>query len=284
MKRQKTFFRFFFFVAGMFPLGVRSQVAEQKKPDGSANDRVETSSVNLKTSADAKLEASLRATDSTFLLTLAGSGVGTGTIDVNDEAVLVLDNDSAVHVKSIAFQGFESKDFINVYKHDYAISQKSLEALSRHNLRMVRKYTLSQFKDIYLDQQSTGNLRALSANFLQQLDRVHLLSPKPVSVMPAFPGGKDVFLSFLNRNLKVKPPFAEAQKEASVQFLVDADGSVSNIKIVQSAGAPYDEELLRILKRMPKWKPALDEGREVGIVVSQPLKFVRQDSIVRIQF
>lgn len=285
MKRQPQFLKFLLSIIGLLPLALAAQIAQQAKADLTVNKvHLESYTVNLKTAADVRLDASLHAADTGFLITLMGSGIGTGTVDAADEAIFVLDNDSTVKVKSIGFQGIESKNFVNSYKHDYAISQEVLETLSRHNLRRVRKYALTEYKDIYLDEPSSGNLKALCVYFLQELDKVHLLKPKRPSAMPAFPGGKEVFLSFLNRNLKLPSLFAESRRDASVQFQVGADGSVSNIRMVLSAGAPYDDELLRILKRMPRWKPALEDGKEVPAVVVQPLVLYKQDSATQIQF
>lgn len=285
MKRQQRVLKFFLRVTSLLPLAVAAQTAQLPKVEGTgAKTHIESNVVNLKTAADAKMDASLRATDSVLLLTLAGSGVGTATVDVNDEAIFILDNDSTVKAKSIGFQGIESKDFVNTYKHAYVVSREALETLSRHNLRRVRKYAMTEYKDIYLDEPSAGNLRTLCASFLQALNKLRPPKPKMPSAMPAFPGGKDVFLAFLNRNLKLQSSSGESRKVASVQFLVSADGSVSNIQIRQSAGAPYDDELLRILKRMPKWKPAIEDGKQVQAVVVQQIVFYPQGGAIRIQF
>lgn len=99
---------------------------------------------------------------------------------------------------------------------------------------------------------------------------------------PAFPGGHEVWMSFLNRNLK--PPAALTageKKTVVVQFLVSADGAPNNFKIMQSAGAPFDEEALRVLKRMPKWKAGIENGRPTEAMVTQPITFFRTDTSKR---
>jgi TonB family protein len=281
--RREQVSKFFLVMTGLLPFMLSAQSPQQTKLTEAGNKTlIESGTVNLKTGADAKMDASLRTADTLLLLTLSGSGVGTATIDASDEVVFVLDNDSSVTVKSTGFQGIESKDFVNSYRHDYAISRDALETLSRHNLRRVRKYAMTEHKDIYLDEKSAGNLRGLCASFLEELYRLRPLMVS--SAAPAFPGGKEVFLAFLKRNLKLQSAAVEGPKQALVQFLVGADGSVSNIQILQSAGALYDAELLRILKRMPKWKPAVAGGRGVEAVVVQQVSFVPQGATVGVQF
>lgn len=91
---------------------------------------------------------------------------------------------------------------------------------------------------------------------------------------PAFPGGQNVWIDFLNRNIKTPPGLINGEKKIVVaQFLVGADGSVSNFQITQSAGSSFDEEVLRVLQRMPKWKAALENGRPADAVVTQSITF-----------
>ncbi len=94
------------------------------------------------------------------------------------------------------------------------------------------------------------------------------------AIAPGFPGGYPVWMDFLARNLK--PP-AElgigAKKTVVVQFLVKADGSIQNIQVVESAGPQFDNEVLRVLARMPRWKAAIENGKAVDAIVTQPVTF-----------
>ena len=94
------------------------------------------------------------------------------------------------------------------------------------------------------------------------------------AIAPGFPGGYTVWMDFLARNLK--PP-AElsvgAKKTVVVQFLVKADGSIQNIQVVESAGPQFDNEVLRVLARMPRWKAAVENGKPVDAIVTQPVTF-----------
>ncbi len=67
-------------------------------------------------------------------------------------------------------------------------------------------------------------------------------------------------------------------KIAVVQFLVKADGSINDLQIKESAGLAFDNEAIRVLKRMPKWKPASEKGKAVDAIVTQPVIFYRTTS------
>lgn len=92
---------------------------------------------------------------------------------------------------------------------------------------------------------------------------------------PEFPGGKEAWLKFLRKNL-VAPEELETGETKSVQirFVVATDGSVTGFEIVQSAGRDFDNEVIRVLKKMPKWKPAIQNGQLVTRSYTQPVTFI----------
>ena len=251
----------------------------------SAQKIVQTPAGVLKETADTKMDASLFAEGSLFFLQLAGWGVGANTINTNEMAILLLDNDSTITVQAPTIQGFEENNAAKTYQHRYAIRQQDLETLQRHTVKGLRKYSVLGFDDIAVGAAEGESFRSLCHFFLEELDKAHLLKPKPVPTAPSFPGGKDVLLSFLNRNLKALPFLKEGeQRTAIVAFQVKTDGSVANLLLKQSAGAAYDNELLRVFKRMPLWKPALLEGQRVEFIVLQPVNFYQQNTAVKVRF
>jgi TonB family protein len=103
---------------------------------------------------------------------------------------------------------------------------------------------------------------------------------EPKGIAPAFPGGAEAWSAFLRRDLYPPATLGEGEaRETLVQFLVAKDGSVSDFKILQSAGEEFDKELLRVLKRTPKWKPAIENGRPVAATVTQRVVFVHRDMV-----
>lgn len=97
----------------------------------------------------------------------------------------------------------------------------------------------------------------------------------PVEQNPEFPGGAAAWLNFLNKNLHT-PDVLEAneKKMVVIRFLVDADGVVTGFEVVRSGGNIFDEEVIRVLKKMPKWKPAIQNGHAVAVSFTQPVTFV----------
>jgi len=95
---------------------------------------------------------------------------------------------------------------------------------------------------------------------------------------PSFPGGPAAWLKFLQRSL-LSPEDIEPGKriEVYVRFWVDIDGSVSKAEIIKSGGNVFDKEVLRVLKKMPKWEPALQAGRPIAVAYQQPVIFIGEE-------
>jgi protein TonB len=95
---------------------------------------------------------------------------------------------------------------------------------------------------------------------------------------PQFPGGMAAWSAFLNRNLQAPEELEPGEKRiVNIRFHVDADGTVTNFQIVQSGGAAFDNEVIRVLRKMPKWMPAIQGGRPIAISFTQPVAFVSQE-------
>lgn len=94
----------------------------------------------------------------------------------------------------------------------------------------------------------------------------------PSYIAPEFPGGLSAWMYFLNRHLQVPESLGGGEKKSLiVRFLVGTDGSVSGLEVVTSAGAAFDSEVIRVLKKMPRWKPALQNGQPVARTFTQPV-------------
>ncbi len=96
-----------------------------------------------------------------------------------------------------------------------------------------------------------------------------------VEEMPEFPGGQNAMYSFLSKNL-VYPKKAienDISGKVYVQFVVRKDGALDNIKISKGLGYGCDEEVIRVLKLMPKWKPGKSNGKPVATQFTLPVAF-----------
>jgi periplasmic protein TonB len=93
-----------------------------------------------------------------------------------------------------------------------------------------------------------------------------------------FPGGDKAWMKFLTNNLNGQVPLdheAPAGKYTVwIQFIVDKEGSVSDLKALTNNGYGMEEEAMRVLRKVPKWQPALQNGRNVKAYRKQPITFV----------
>ena len=97
-------------------------------------------------------------------------------------------------------------------------------------------------------------------------------------VMPEFPGGEQAMMQFVADN--VKYPQDAIDKEISgrvlVSFVVEKDGSIGDVKVVKGIGGGCDEEAVRVVNAMPKWKPGMDKGKPVRVSYMMPFTFKLQ--------
>ena len=96
-----------------------------------------------------------------------------------------------------------------------------------------------------------------------------------VEKMPAFPGGEQGLLDFIGTNVRYPE---EAKKQGIsgkvfVGFVVETDGSVSNVKVLQGIGGGCDEEAVRVVKMMPNWIPGEASGEKVRVMYMIPINF-----------
>jgi protein TonB len=92
-------------------------------------------------------------------------------------------------------------------------------------------------------------------------------------VMPVFPGGNEAFRKFMLRNLREPTDLEEGEKiVVIIKFIVEADGSIENAEVLKSGGR-FDEEVLRVVKKMPKWKPGVKNGKYVSVYFNLPVTF-----------
>ena len=92
---------------------------------------------------------------------------------------------------------------------------------------------------------------------------------------PEFPGGMEALYRYLASNIKYP---REAKNEmiqgtVYVSFVIEKDGSVSNIKVLRNIGGGCGEEAVRVVQAMPKWKPARQRGKRVRAQYTLPIKF-----------
>ena len=96
-----------------------------------------------------------------------------------------------------------------------------------------------------------------------------------VEQMPSFPGGDAALMQYLSKNIKY-PPVAEEmgiQGRVICTFVVERDGSVSDIRIKRSVDPSLDKEAMRVVSAMPKWIPGRQNGQMVRVKYTLPVTF-----------
>ncbi len=98
-----------------------------------------------------------------------------------------------------------------------------------------------------------------------------------VEEMPGFQdGGQDAFRDYISKNLRYPETARENNIEGRVfvQFMVKADGSVDEAKILRGVDPDLDEEALRVVRSSPKWTPGRQRGQAVNVAFTFPINFV----------
>ena len=97
-----------------------------------------------------------------------------------------------------------------------------------------------------------------------------------VEQMPSFPGGPAELMKWLSSHVQYPAIAIESciQGTVIVAFIVEPDGSVSNVEIVRSVDTDLDQEALRVVRQMPKWKAGKQDGSTVRVKFHLPIKFM----------
>jgi protein TonB len=95
---------------------------------------------------------------------------------------------------------------------------------------------------------------------------------------PNFPGGEAAFANYLGKNIHY-PAIAKennVQGKVFLSFVVERDGSLTDIRVVRGIGSGCDDEAVRVLKASPKWRPGIQNGRPVRVAYTIPISFTLQ--------
>lgn len=96
-----------------------------------------------------------------------------------------------------------------------------------------------------------------------------------LDTMPEFPGGEEALLDYLSSNIKypLDAVKANAQGKVIASFIVEKDGSISNIVLKQTVFPSCDAEAIRVIANMPAWKPGKEHGQVVKVSYILPVTF-----------
>ena len=96
-----------------------------------------------------------------------------------------------------------------------------------------------------------------------------------VEVMPQFPGGQIAMLKYIMENIKYPEQAMKKgiQGRVAVRFIVEKDGSISNVSPIHPVHPLLDKEAIRVVKSMPKWSPGKQNGKPVRVRFNLPVMF-----------
>jgi protein TonB len=102
-----------------------------------------------------------------------------------------------------------------------------------------------------------------------------------VEIDASFPGGNTAWRRFLQNNLNASTPVDKGAPPGTytvyVRFIVSKNGAISDVVAETKHGYGMEEEAIRVIKKGPKWKPGIQNGKEVNAYKKQPITFIVSD-------
>ena len=156
--------------------------------------------------------------------------------------------------------------------------------IGTHNLKLDKIGYKSITKTFTLDNTNKLNLTekleeyVYEAPEIEEEDIQEAEVFKVVEEMPEFPGGTAKLLEFIQKNMRypMKARESDIQGKVYIQFVVETDGSISNANVLRGIGGGCDEEAVRIVNSMPKFKPGKQRGTPVRVQYMVPIVFKLQ--------
>lgn len=182
--------------------------------------------------------------------------IGSTMLNAQDHGPCIFQNDSKHNVVSSLTSETKSKSCV-------LSSSTSSSSIIKQNIEVKEEIFI---EDIELDIESLPNEEYIFVK---------------VEEMPEFPGGDKALAKFLNENL-IYPKRALDDKDEGtvfVQFLIDKDGCVQNVHLPDvkctenRVGGGCEEEAMRVVNSMPKWKPGKQRGKAVEVGLTLPVRF-----------
>ena len=157
---------------------------------------------------------------------------------------------------------------------------KALDPEEIDNLSVIKNEgALKEYAKHFNADTSNGIIFVNTKEYVKNGKKEEEAEPKGVfdvvEQMPEFPGGAVEMMKFLSENVKYPEAAMKAgtQGRVLVTFIVEADGTVTNIKVVKKVSDEIDAEAVRVIKAMPKWKPGMQNGKVVRVKYTIPVSF-----------
>ncbi len=115
-------------------------------------------------------------------------------------------------------------------------------------------------------------IQIISAQTSERFINDNSYSPSDVDVKPEFPGGIEKFYQFIGENYKTPNSKETLHRKIFVNFVIEKDGKLTNIKVLRDLGFGTGKEAVRVLLLSPKWIPAELNGKKVRCSYTLPIE------------
>lgn len=156
------------------------------------------------------------------------------------------------------------------YRFFYEVSLES-----RENIRMMAEFRLTNNYEKAKRAEKTPIPKTTVKNYVEAPKEDEQTVYQVVEEMPEFPGGMPALMEFIRKNLRHDK--AEKKERIIIQIVVDKKGNATNPVVLRSTNPALDEEALRIVSLMPKWKPGRQAGKNRNVKFAFPVTFESSD-------
>ena len=147
-----------------------------------------------------------------------------------------------------------AEEVLEIIENDSKIEESTIQASDDTNAAVEVKYTPVEVEEEEVDEQEIFTI---------------------VEEMPEYPGGIAAAMKWIANELRY-PPIAQengVQGRVTVRFTINADGSVVDPVVIRGVDPHLDKEALRVIGKMPKWKPGKQRGKAVRVSYNLPVRF-----------
>lgn len=143
--------------------------------------------------------------------------------------------------------------------------------VSREKIRMMAEFRLTDNYGNSKRAEKTPIPKMTGGNYVEAPKEDEKTVYQVVEEMPEFPGGMPALMEFIRKNLRHDK--AEKKERVIIQIVVDKEGNATNPVVLRSTNPALDEEALRIVSLMPKWKPGRQAGKNRNVKFVFPVAF-----------
>ncbi|MDR2358184.1 MAG: M56 family metallopeptidase [Prevotellaceae bacterium] len=222
-----------------------------------ANDTLITTS----TDKDAK-------SDGVVVITMkSGEVMAFGSNELSSMEALAPDDIQSITVSKPTSVKTTTAPSVGTGKITVVMKSGETRVFDENNIQDLNAFVTGDIQSITIQKDTVATKKSTSIEYVHNVGQI--------DVNPEFPGGIVALMKFIQDNLKYPKKAADkkTQGRVIVQFTVKANGNIDDVKVLKGADALLDEEAVRIVKTMPKWKPGEHEGKAVAVNYLLPVMF-----------